>query len=261
MATEQSYWRNIREYFFSLELTFSKVVRQTFVKELYHLKDSVAGCVGGMLAVGATSMKLHISVPEHRWFRIRRVAGIQNAIVAQDGIDVDIDVADLRYGERRELLVEVEMKLDPPKRRTSHPFGDLQPSASGGQGAGYNTATDQFFIDNAGLSEDFRASSRLGSLTSLEQTPLLWTNTPATSWRTRTKRWPKRCRSSRSMRLTKIQSLGRWCLECPIPCYSWSTSRRLFATRRKLQQWSRIQQSSDVASSYFAPTWKRDVFF
>ena len=128
---------------------------QTFVKELYHLKDSVAGCVGGMLSVGATSMKLHISVPEHRWFRIRRVAGIQNAIVAQDGIDVDIDVADLRYGEKRELLVEVEMKLDPPKRSTSHPFGDMQPSGSGGQGANYSTATDQFFIDNAGLSECF----------------------------------------------------------------------------------------------------------
>lgn len=45
----------------------------TFVREWYGLRDSVAGCVGGMLSVAATQVKLHISVPERRWFSVRKV--------------------------------------------------------------------------------------------------------------------------------------------------------------------------------------------
>lgn len=86
-----------------------------------------------MLSIAATNVRLHISVPERRWFRIRKVAGTSGAIVSADGKDVDIDVGELRYGERKDLIVEVEMEMDPP-----HEVERSQPS--------FSSATDEFFM-------------------------------------------------------------------------------------------------------------------
>lgn len=70
----------------------------------------MAGCVGGMLSIAATNVHLHISVPERRWFRIRKITGAnRSSVVSSDGKHADIRLNDLRFGERRDVLVEVEM--------------------------------------------------------------------------------------------------------------------------------------------------------
>lgn len=75
------------------------------------MRDALAGVVGGILSIAATNVRLHIAVPEHRWFRIRKVSGTPGAIVAKSGTDVDIDLGEMRFGEKKDLLVEVEMSL------------------------------------------------------------------------------------------------------------------------------------------------------
>lgn len=92
-----------------------------------------------MLSIAINHVKLHISVPEKRWFKIRKVAGITGAIISKDGKDVDINVGELRFGERRDLLVEVEMSNEYASRALS------------GEGAEAQTATDAFFMSTAGL--------------------------------------------------------------------------------------------------------------
>ena len=121
-----------------------------FVNQLYTLRDSIAGCVGGMLSVAATSVKLFISVPERKWFRIRKVAGVPGAIVSSDGTEVDIDLGELRIGEKREMLVEVEMGGASKSARSNHPFGGEQPSTDP-NASPYSTATDEFFLRKVGL--------------------------------------------------------------------------------------------------------------
>jgi hypothetical protein len=111
----------------------------TFVKDLYGLRDSIAGCVGGILSVAANAVKLFVSVQEPRWFRIRKVAGVSNAIVGSDGREVDITLGELRAGERREILVEVEMGGSNRRRQSSMM-----------ETHNYSSATDDF-LRKAGL--------------------------------------------------------------------------------------------------------------
>ncbi|GLB41906.1 putative pleckstrin homology domain containing protein [Lyophyllum shimeji] len=81
----------------------------TYVKDWYDLRDCVAGCVGGMMSIGLLNMKLHMKVVDGHRFRIRKVSGGPSSIVASDGQNVDVDVGELRYGERKEILVELEL--------------------------------------------------------------------------------------------------------------------------------------------------------
>ena len=81
----------------------------TFVKDWYDLRDCVAGCVGGMMSIGLLSMRLHLKIVDNHRFRIRKVSGGPSSILSADGQNVDVDVGELRYGERKEMLIELEL--------------------------------------------------------------------------------------------------------------------------------------------------------
>ncbi|KAG8922763.1 hypothetical protein FRC00_007069 [Tulasnella sp. 408] len=81
----------------------------TFVKDWYDLRPCLAGCIGGMMSIGLTSMKIHMKILDGGRFRIRKVSGGPDAVVSSDGRDVDVDVGELRYGEKKEMLVELEL--------------------------------------------------------------------------------------------------------------------------------------------------------
>ena len=92
-----------------------------------------------MLSIAANSVMLHISVPEHRWFRIRKVSGINGAVVSSEGLDVDLAIGDLRLGERKELLVEMEMMMNEPLEKKS----PVTPA--------FSSATDEYFLQKVGM--------------------------------------------------------------------------------------------------------------
>ncbi|KAF9530403.1 Pleckstrin homology domain-containing protein [Crepidotus variabilis] len=81
----------------------------TFVKDWYDLRDCVAGCVGGMMSIGLLNMKLHLKIVDSYRFRIRKVSGGPQSILSADGQNVDVDVGELRYGEKKEMLIELEL--------------------------------------------------------------------------------------------------------------------------------------------------------
>ena len=81
----------------------------TFVNDWYDLRSCLAGCIGGMMSIGSMNMKLHMKVVDGNRFRIRKVSGGPSSIVASDGRNVDVDIGELRYGERKEMLVELEL--------------------------------------------------------------------------------------------------------------------------------------------------------
>lgn len=98
----------------------------TFVKEWYDLRDSLAGVIGGLMSIATTNMKLHLSCAEND-FRITKVSGTVQAIVSHDGKDVDIELRELRHGEVREILVELELG----NGHASGDGGDQQESSGG----------------------------------------------------------------------------------------------------------------------------------
>jgi hypothetical protein len=108
------------------------------------LRDSLAGCVGGILSIAATNVRLHISVPEKRWFKIRKVSGTPGAIVSSSGADVDVEVGELRFGERKDLIVEVELSIGG--------YGDEGQSRGREHSIAQEfSATDAFFLAKAGI--------------------------------------------------------------------------------------------------------------
>lgn len=82
----------------------------TFVKDWYDLRSCVAGCIGGMMSIGLSSMKLHMRIVDSGRFRIRKVSGGPTFVISSDGFHVDVDVGELRYGEKKEMLVELELE-------------------------------------------------------------------------------------------------------------------------------------------------------
>lgn len=121
------------------------------------LRDSLSGVVGGILSIAATDVRLHIAVLEQRSVRIRKVSGTPGAVLSKSGADVDIDLGELRFGDKRELLVEVEMSLSGKNRRDDdggHGLGlGLKTGITGvGDTSDISTATDEFFLSRVGFS-------------------------------------------------------------------------------------------------------------
>ncbi|KAH9951186.1 Pleckstrin homology domain-containing protein [Amylocystis lapponica] len=81
----------------------------TFVKDWYDLRECLAGCIGGMMSIGLLHMKMHMKIVDGYRFRIRKISGGPMAILSSDGRHVDIELGELRYGERKEMLVELEL--------------------------------------------------------------------------------------------------------------------------------------------------------
>jgi len=106
----------------------------TFVKDWYDLRDCLAGCIGGMMSIGIANMKMHIKIVDGQRFRIRKISGGPSAILSSDGRDVDVEIGEVRYGERKEMLIELELdNSDMAHRANGH----------GGSHRAMN-ATDQF---------------------------------------------------------------------------------------------------------------------
>ncbi|KAL0953730.1 hypothetical protein HGRIS_004921 [Hohenbuehelia grisea] len=119
----------------------------TFVKDWYDLRDCLAGCIGGMMSIGLLNMKLHMKIVDAHRFRIRKVSGGPSSILASDGQNVDVDIGELRYGERKEMLIELELD-----NTDAHRLAQL--NAQGGRGGGSGgralNATDRF-VQSMGL--------------------------------------------------------------------------------------------------------------
>jgi len=81
-----------------------------------------------------TNVKLHLRVVDNVLFRMRKISGAPQAIVASDGRDVHVEIGELRYGEKKEMLVELE--LDNASDR--HASGENRGNS------GSLNATDQF---------------------------------------------------------------------------------------------------------------------
>lgn len=94
----------------------------TFVKDWYDLRDCLAGCIGGMMSIGIANMKMHVKIVDGQRFRIRKISGGPTAILSSDGRDVDVEIGEVRYGERKEMLVELELDNSDVARQTALGF-------------------------------------------------------------------------------------------------------------------------------------------
>lgn len=125
----------------------------TFVKDWYDLQDCIAGCVGGMMSIGLLNMKLHMKIVDSQRFRIRKVSGGPTSILASDGQNVDVDVGELRYGEKKEMLIELELDNSDVQRHQAqlHGHGHGHYQNGGGNGSGRALNATDLFVKDLGL--------------------------------------------------------------------------------------------------------------
>jgi len=112
----------------------------TFVKDWYDLQDCVAGCVGGMMSIGLLNVKLRLKVVDSYHFKIRKVSGCPQFVLSADGQNVDVDVGELRYGEKKEILIELKQDNNNQQRLAQERAGRHRAM----------NATDQF-VQSLGL--------------------------------------------------------------------------------------------------------------
>lgn len=84
----------------------------TFVKEWYQLRECIAGCVGSLMSTALDQVKIYVSVPGDNHFKVKRVSGPTGAIISSTGKEVDLELGELRFGEVRELFVELEVDFN-----------------------------------------------------------------------------------------------------------------------------------------------------
>lgn len=77
----------------------------TFVREWYHLRDTLAGIIGGMLSIAITKARISLSCADHD-FRIARDLNNKDQVAAIGAKTVDLEMHDLRFGETREFVLE-----------------------------------------------------------------------------------------------------------------------------------------------------------
>lgn len=103
------------------------------------------------MSIGLLNMKLHMKIVDANRFRIRKVSGGPTAIVAQDGKDVHVEVGELRFGEKKEMLVELEldnnldiMRMNNMGVTPSNPIGGHNDEPLQSRNGGLMNATDAF---------------------------------------------------------------------------------------------------------------------
>lgn len=104
----------------------------TFVKEWYHLRDALAGVIGGLMSIALTKVGLRLACQDDD-FRVVKVSGASQAVISSSGRDIDIDLNILRHGEVREILIDFELESDPVP---GTPFGSATPIDSEGDEGG-----------------------------------------------------------------------------------------------------------------------------
>lgn len=101
----------------------------TFVKEWYHLRDALAGVVGGLMSIALTKVGLRLACQDND-FKVVKVSGASQAVISSSGRDIDIDLNILRHGEVREILIDFELESDPVP---GTPYGSATPIDSSGE--------------------------------------------------------------------------------------------------------------------------------
>ena len=135
---------------FRLQTMTSTTMACRFIREWFQLRECLTGCIGSLMSVALTDVKVHISLPADNKFRVRKVSGVVGSIVSANGKDVDIELGYVTFGDSREFFVELEVDFEellayvsPPNRKPgvgSPPRKKLGPA----QRPEGSTATDDF---------------------------------------------------------------------------------------------------------------------
>lgn len=95
-----------------IELSTRTKATYTYVKDWMMLRECVAGCLGALQSTSHQNVKLKLRLPEGSNARFVKVSGALQVIKRATGRDAEVSLGDLRFGDKRDVLVQLAIAPD-----------------------------------------------------------------------------------------------------------------------------------------------------
>ncbi|KAM0263497.1 hypothetical protein ACHAQJ_001115 [Trichoderma viride] len=90
-----------------IELSTRTKASYTYVKDWMMLRECLAGCLGSMQTLSHQNVKLKLKLPEGSPAKFHKISGALQITKRATGRDAEASLGDLRFGDRRDVLVQL----------------------------------------------------------------------------------------------------------------------------------------------------------
>lgn len=95
-----------------IDLSHRTKASYTYVKDWMVLRECVAGCLGSLQSTSHQNVKLRLRLPEGSPARFIKISGALHITKRATGKDAEAALGDLRFGDRRDVLVQLAIAGD-----------------------------------------------------------------------------------------------------------------------------------------------------
>ncbi|KAF3483508.1 von Willebrand RING finger domain-containing protein [Arthroderma uncinatum] len=95
-----------------IELSSRTKASYTYVKDWMMLRECIAGCLGALQSTSHQNVKLKLRLPEGSPARFVKISGAMHTTKRATGRDAEAVLGDLRFGDKREVLVQLAITPD-----------------------------------------------------------------------------------------------------------------------------------------------------
>jgi hypothetical protein len=97
-----------------VEMSTRTKASYTYVKDWMMLRECLAGCLGALQSTSHQNVKLKLRLPEGSPAKFVKINGALQATKRATGRDAEVLLGDLRFGDKREILVQLAVQPDVP---------------------------------------------------------------------------------------------------------------------------------------------------
>jgi len=110
-----------------IELSTRTKATYTYVKDWMMLRECIAGCLGSLQSISHQNVKLKLRLPEGSSAKFVKISGALQIIKRATGRDAEASLGDLRFGDKRDILVQLAMAPDTssPEQVSGDPWDTL----------------------------------------------------------------------------------------------------------------------------------------
>ncbi|KAL7946267.1 hypothetical protein V8C42DRAFT_29953 [Trichoderma barbatum] len=101
-----------------IELSTRTKASYTYVKDWMMLRECLAGCLGSMQTLSHQNVKLKLKLPEGSPAKFHKISGALQITKRATGRDAEASLGDLRFGDKRDVLVQLVILPDTSSQET-----------------------------------------------------------------------------------------------------------------------------------------------
>src|SRR6201995_2923818 len=103
-----------------IELSTRTKASYTYVKDWMMLRECLAGVFGSLQATSHQNVKLKLRLPEGSPAKFVKISGALHYTKRATGKDAEAALGDMRYGDKRDILVQLAISPDSSSQDVPH---------------------------------------------------------------------------------------------------------------------------------------------